>query len=141
MRPIALLACLLLAWLAPLHAATLARVEPANWWVGMRHSEVELMLHGRDIAALQARTTHPGVRVLGTAALDSPNYLFVTVAIDALQARIHEAMAPPARLPDGTLVETSVSIGAAVTQPGLSAEEVLAAADAAMYVAKRRRGR
>ena len=82
MRPIALLACLLLAWLAPLHAATLARVEPANWWVGMRHSEVELMLHGRDIAALQARTTHPGVRVLGTAALDSPNYLFVTVAID-----------------------------------------------------------
>ncbi|HLT15222.1 MAG TPA: GGDEF domain-containing protein, partial [Acidimicrobiales bacterium] len=62
-------------------------------------------------------------------------------AVDALQARIHEAMAPPARLPDGTLVETSVSIGAAVTQPGLSAEEVLAAADAAMYVAKRRRGR
>lgn len=81
-RPVALLACLLLAWLAPLHAATLSRVEPANWWVGMRHAEVELMLHGRDIAALQARIRHPGVRVLGTAALESPNYLFVTVAID-----------------------------------------------------------
>ena len=70
-RPVALLACLLLAWLAPLHAATLSRVEPANWWVGMRHAEVELMLHGRDIAACR-RIRHPGVRVLGTARWKAP---------------------------------------------------------------------
>ena len=39
----------------PLRAATIDRVEPANWWVGMQHRQVELMLYGRDIAALQAR--------------------------------------------------------------------------------------
>ena len=74
----ALLLCLLLSCLPPLHAATVERVEPENWWVGMRHRQVELMLHGQDIAALQARIAHPGVRVTGVQALDSPNYLFVT---------------------------------------------------------------
>lgn len=79
-RP-ALLLCLLLSALLPLQAATISRVEPANWWVGMQHSEIELLLYGRDIAALQARTTHPGVRVTGVQALENPNYLFVTVDI------------------------------------------------------------
>ena len=73
MRCIALLACLLPGCLLPLHAATLARVEPENWWVGMRHSQVELMLHGRDIAALAPRIAHPGVRVSQVQALESPN--------------------------------------------------------------------
>jgi diguanylate cyclase (GGDEF)-like protein len=58
-----------------------------------------------------------------------------------VQARIDRALAPPARLPDGTLVTTSMSLGAASTQPGASAEEVLAVADAAMYTAKRARTR
>src|SRR5690606_15778331 len=60
-RP-ALLLCLLLSALLPLQAATISRVEPANWWVGMQHHQVELLLYGRDIATLQARVTHPGVR-------------------------------------------------------------------------------
>jgi|GEM_PF-5513532 diguanylate cyclase (GGDEF)-like protein len=56
-----------------------------------------------------------------------------------LQRRIEVALEPPARLPDGTLVRTSMSLGAASTRPGVSAEEVLAVADAAMYAAKRSR--
>ena len=82
MRRATWLLCLLLCAL-PLHAATIDRVEPANWWVGMQHRQVELMLYGRDIAALQARIAHPGVRVTGVQALENPNYLFVTVEIDA----------------------------------------------------------
>ncbi|MGJ4802969.1 glycoside hydrolase family 13 protein [Luteimonas sp. SDU82] len=76
------LLCLLLTCLLPLHAATVQRVEPENWWVGMQHREVELMLYGEDIAGLQARIAHPGVRVTGVQALENPNYLFVVVEID-----------------------------------------------------------
>ena len=101
----ALLLCLLLSCLPPLHAATVQRVEPENWWVGMRHRQVELMLHGQDIAALQARIAHPGVRVTGVQALDSPNYLFVTVEIDddatpgALEIELLDGDAVAARHP------------------------------------------
>lgn len=62
-------------------------------------------------------------------------------AIADVQHRIEVALEPPARLSDGTLVRTSMSLGAATTQPGVSAEEVLAVADAAMYTAKRSRAR
>ena len=81
MRSTVLLLCLLLSVLPPARAATISRVEPANWWIGMRHHQVELLLHGDDIAALRPRIAHPGVRVAGVQSLENPNYLFVTVDV------------------------------------------------------------
>ncbi len=81
MRSTALLLCLLLCVLLPVQAASISRVEPANWWIGMRHHQVELLLYGDDIAALRPRIAHPGVRVAGVQALENPNYLFVAVDI------------------------------------------------------------
>ncbi|MFN7266328.1 MAG: cyclomaltodextrinase N-terminal domain-containing protein, partial [Bacteroidota bacterium] len=26
------------------------RVEPSNWWTGMKHNRVEIMIHGKDIS-------------------------------------------------------------------------------------------
>lgn len=56
-------------------------MEPANWWVGMKYNQIELMVHGDNIGAAQARIDYPGVRVLQTEKADSPNYLFVTIDI------------------------------------------------------------
>ena len=58
-------------------------LEPAHWWVGMRHDRVELLVHGPGIAALAPRVAHPGVTVADVARVDNPNYLFVTLAIAA----------------------------------------------------------
>lgn len=58
-------------------------LEPASWWVGMKHDHVELMVHGRDIATLTPRLSHPGVSIAGVEKVDNPNYLFVTLAIAA----------------------------------------------------------
>ncbi|HRN62970.1 MAG TPA: glycoside hydrolase family 13 protein [Luteimonas sp.] len=76
-----LLLCLLLSIVLPTQAATIERIEPANWWTGMRHHEVELMVHGDGIATLQPRLSHPGVRITSVATTGNPNYLFVTVDI------------------------------------------------------------
>lgn len=59
------------------------RVEPASWWVGMKHDRVELMVHGPGIAALTPRVAWAGVSVAGVARVENPNYLFVTLAIAA----------------------------------------------------------
>ena len=56
-------------------------LEPANWWVGMKHDRVELMVHGPGIGALTPRLSHPGVSIAGIAKGENPNYLFVTLAI------------------------------------------------------------
>jgi len=80
MPRLALLLCLLLSAL-PARAATIERIEPANWWPGMKHRQVELMVHGERIGSLSPRIPHPGVRTVEVQPAENPNYLFVTVDI------------------------------------------------------------
>jgi neopullulanase len=63
--------------------ALVQRIEPPHWWVGMRSPALQLMLHGRDIAALDVRVEHPTVQLAGVQRGDSPNYLFVDLTIPA----------------------------------------------------------
>lgn len=61
--------------------------------------------------------------------------------VEDLQRRIAAVLTEPIILPAGQRVTVSMSLGVAITEPGVGAEELLAAADAAMYVAKRERPR
>ena len=56
-------------------------VYPPNWWVGMESPLVELMLHGDNIANKKVSVNREGVVINAVTALDSPNYLFVTLDI------------------------------------------------------------
>lgn len=58
-------------------------LEPANWWVGMKYHQIELMVHGDNIGSAAVMVDYPGVRVVGVEKADSPNYLFVTLDIGA----------------------------------------------------------
>ncbi|WP_417359798.1 glycoside hydrolase family 13 protein [Gallaecimonas pentaromativorans] len=63
-------------------AASLDKIEPANWWVGMKRPTVELMVYGKDIAKAKVTLApHAGVSLVKAEALESPDYLFVTLAI------------------------------------------------------------
>lgn len=79
---ILLACCLWLTAFAPLaHAARIERIEPANWWVGMQHNRVELLVHGKGIASSTPRLSRAGVAIVDVQKTDNPNYLFVTVDI------------------------------------------------------------
>lgn len=58
-------------------------LEPANWWVGMKYHQVELMVHGENISAATPLIAYPGVTIVGTKTTDNPNYLFVTMDVSA----------------------------------------------------------
>lgn len=55
----------------------LEHVEPPNWWVGMEHAQVEVLLHGKGIADYEL--TSQQLKVSGITKTENPNYLFVTV--------------------------------------------------------------
>lgn len=58
------------------------RVEPANWWTGMKHNRVEIMIHGKDISFFTVSLGGAqGVKLIKTEKAESPNYLFVTIEI------------------------------------------------------------
>ncbi len=60
----------------------ISRIEPPNWWTGMKHSKVQLLIHGKDIAALHPSTDYPGVFIDQIIKVENPNYLFVDVRIE-----------------------------------------------------------
>lgn len=63
-------------------AAGLQHVEPPNWWVGMRDTSLQLMLHGAGIAdAKPVLAPYPGVTLKGSHRATSANYLFVDLDI------------------------------------------------------------
>lgn len=106
MRPMLASCLLLLAAFMPARAAeprAIDHLEPGNWWVGMKHDRVELMVHGNGIATTTPRIAYKGVRITGVQKVANPNYLFVTVAI-AADARPGEV--PIRFIESGTVVAT-----------------------------------
>jgi glycosidase len=54
------------------------RIEPTDWYVGMKNPTVQLMVYGKDIRDVSEVTTdYPGVRIDSLVRLDSPNYLLI----------------------------------------------------------------
>lgn len=73
-----LLALVLLAVAATMNAALkIDRIEPADWYVGMKNKSLQLMVYGKDVREADVRTDYPGVRIDSIVRPDSPNYLFV----------------------------------------------------------------
>lgn len=59
----------------------LERIEPSNWWVGMKNNKLQLIVHGNQIANRNVSINYPGVTLLKTNKVENPNYLFLDVEI------------------------------------------------------------
>ncbi len=77
----AVLLGLMLAGLAS--AGPLDRIEPPFWWQGFEHTELQLLVHGHGIGAFDVSIDYPGISVDRIERVDSKNYLFVYLNIDA----------------------------------------------------------
>jgi len=60
------------------------RMEPANWWTGMKHNRVEILVQRPDLAAYTASLgkTLGGIKLLSAKVLESKNYQIITLEID-----------------------------------------------------------
>jgi len=79
-----LLASVLLgaAFAAHAQSASIDRIEPPFWRAGMQHQQLQLMVHGKDIAALEPALSYPGVRIASVTRVPNRNYLFIDLALE-----------------------------------------------------------
>ena len=81
MRTLLLVTAMLMANVMTMSAAkkpVVNRIEPTDWYVGLKNPSVQLMVYGqgiRDVA--EVTTDYPGVRIDSLVRLDSPNYLLI----------------------------------------------------------------
>jgi len=64
-------------------AERIDRVEPPFWWQGFEHDELQVMIHGPEIAQFDVAVDYQGVTVNRVERVNSSNYLFVYLQIAA----------------------------------------------------------
>ena len=89
MRKILLLTAILMANVLTMSAAkkaVITKIEPTDWYVGLKNPQVQLMVYGPGIRDVESVTTdYPGVRIDSLVRLDSPNYLLIYMNVKEAQ--------------------------------------------------------
>lgn len=70
-----------LLFAGPAAAQIVSRMEPGNWWTGMKTDRIEVMFQGERIADAQVSLDAPASEILAVTRTDNPNYLFVEICI------------------------------------------------------------
>ena len=84
-----IIAALLLGTTLTMSAASkIDRIEPTNWFVGMKNPQVQLMVYGKDVRSANVSTDYPGVRIDSLVRLDSPNYLLIYMNVKDAKAGV-----------------------------------------------------
>ena len=61
--------------------AQIQRVNPTNWWVGMKNPAVQLLVYGPNAGTLTYSVNYPGVKLLKAHRVENPNYAFLDLTI------------------------------------------------------------
>ncbi len=63
----------------------ITRIEPTDWYVGMKDASLQLMVYGPDIRTADVTVDYPGVAIDSLVRLDSPNYLLIYLNLSGAQ--------------------------------------------------------
>lgn len=66
-------------------AVKIDRIDPANWFVGMKNTSLQLMVYGENIRQADVTTDYDGVKIDSIVRLDSPNYLLVYLNLEGVR--------------------------------------------------------
>lgn len=59
----------------------ISRVEPSFWWVGFKHQQLQLIVHGQQISQRNVAINYEGVSIAQIIKVENPDYLFLNLNI------------------------------------------------------------
>lgn len=62
-------------------AQEVERVEPPNWWVGMKSQNLQLLVYGDKISTTDVAIDYEGVDVVSVSKVENANYLFIDLKL------------------------------------------------------------
>ncbi|MFY7911958.1 MAG: glycoside hydrolase family 13 protein [Emticicia sp.] len=58
------------------------RINPTNWWVGMKNPNLQILVYGKNISSAKVSLKpYAGVKLLKTQKVENPNYVFIDLDI------------------------------------------------------------
>eukprot|EP01136_Pigoraptor_vietnamica_P033019 Opistho-1_new@95509 len=71
--------CLLTSLFA--QTPSVQRINPSNWWVGMKNPKLQLLVYGKNIAGSDVKINYQGITLEKVNQVENPNYLFLDLNI------------------------------------------------------------
>ncbi|MEZ7955263.1 MAG: alpha-amylase family glycosyl hydrolase [Bacteroidales bacterium] len=66
-----------------LNGIEISRVEPPSWWIGMENPHLQILIYGKNLKDTKVKTKEKGIKILSFENADSPDYIFVNIAISS----------------------------------------------------------
>jgi glycosidase len=57
-------------------------LEPAFWWTGMQHKQLQILVHGNKISELTPSFSYPNLKLDSVVRTDNPNFLFLYLQLN-----------------------------------------------------------
>ena len=86
MKKLSIALLLLVAALNVQAAGKITRIDPTDWYVGMKDASLQLMVYGQGVADAIVTTDYENVRIDSLVRLESPNYLLVYLNLEGAKA-------------------------------------------------------
>lgn len=64
--------------------AQVQKVEPEFWWSGMKNTQLQLLVYGKNISDLEPEFS-PAIPIKEVLKVENPNYLFITIETKSIQ--------------------------------------------------------
>lgn len=68
-------------------AMDVKKIAPSFWWAGMKHSELQILLYGDDLASSDVTVSGEGVYLEEVVKQENPNYLLLYVDLSEAEAQ------------------------------------------------------
>jgi glycosidase len=60
---------------------SIQKIEPSDWWVGMRWDTLQLMVYGDNLEGLKVRSSYDKLKIVNTYSFENKSYFFVDLFI------------------------------------------------------------
>jgi glycosidase len=57
------------------------KIEPPNWWTGMKTDKIQLMIYGSNLNGVEAYFVFDGIKVIGQHFVENSSYMFIDIEI------------------------------------------------------------
>jgi len=73
--------CFLLTLSCQAQDINISKIEPPNWWAGMKLNKIQLMIYGKNLSDAQATFNDGSIKILDIHNAESSSYLFIDIEI------------------------------------------------------------
>lgn len=67
-------------------AIDLQKIEPSNWWTGMKNTKLQILLYGNEISDCNVKLKNSTAKLIDINKTDNPDYLFLNIDLKGVTA-------------------------------------------------------